>query len=106
MSGASTGEARAETSAVVSVEAEPSASRMPVLEVELPGVMVSTFEPSALISEVTWPEAPSPSPTAMMTPAMPIRMPEHGQEGAQPVAAHAVEPGAERLEPAHRTLSR
>ncbi len=48
---------------------------MPEVEVELPGVMVRTFEPSALISEVTWPEAPSPRPTAMITPAMPIRMP-------------------------------
>ena len=34
-------------------KAEPSAPRMPVLEVELPGVMVSTLEPSELISEVT-----------------------------------------------------
>ncbi len=46
-----------------------------MLEVELPGVMVSTFDPSELISDVTWLEAPSPSPTAMITPAMPIRMP-------------------------------
>ena len=60
---------------MVSVDAEPSASRMPLVDVVLPGVIVSTFEPSALISEVTWPEAPSPSPTAMMTPAMPIRIP-------------------------------
>ena len=77
---------------------------MPLLEVELPGVTVRTFEPSALISEVTWLDAPSPRPTAMITPAMPMRMPEHGQEGAQPVAAHAVDAGPECLEPAHRML--
>ena len=64
MSGATTGlDPAPTTSDVVSVEAVPSASRMPVLEVELPGEMVSTFEPSAVISEVTWPWAPSPRPT-------------------------------------------
>ena len=46
-----------------------------MLEVELPGVMVSTLEPSALISDVTWLDAPSPRPTVRMTPAMPMRMP-------------------------------
>jgi hypothetical protein len=75
MSGASTGEESADTSAVVKVDAEPSAPRTPVLDVEAPGVTVRTLEPRALISEVTWPEAPSPRPTAMMTPAMPMRMP-------------------------------
>ncbi len=38
---------------MVRVDAVPNAWRMPVLEVELPGEMVSTFEPSAVISEVT-----------------------------------------------------
>jgi len=60
---------------MVSVDALPRAWRIPVLEVELPGVIVRTFDPSELISEVTSAEAPSPSPTAMMTPAMPIKMP-------------------------------
>ena len=75
MSGATIGFDRAATSDVVSVDAVPSASRMPVLEVELPGEIVSTFEPSAVISEVTWPWAPSPNPTVRMTAAIPMRMP-------------------------------
>ena len=62
MSGASTGEARAATSDMVSVEAEPNAPRMPVVDVVLPGVMVSRLEPSALISEVTCPGRPRPDP--------------------------------------------
>ena len=53
MSGASTCEASALASASVNVDAEPSAPRTPVLDVELPAVMVRTLEPSALISEVT-----------------------------------------------------
>ena len=75
MSGATIGLASADTSDMVRVDAVPSASRIPVVEVELPGEMVSTLEPSAVISEVTWPWAPSPNPTVRMTAAMPIRMP-------------------------------
>ncbi len=89
----------------MSVDAVPSASRMPVLEVELPGEMVSTLEPSAVISEVTWPWAPSPSPTVRITAAMPIRMPSTVSARPQAMAAHTVDPGPERLEPAHRMLS-
>ena len=37
MSGASTGEASADTSAVVRVDADPNASRMPEVDVVLPG---------------------------------------------------------------------
>ena len=106
MSGASTGEASADTSAWVSVEAEPSASRTPEVEVVLPGVMVRTFEPSALISEVTWPEAPSPRPDGDDHAGNADQDAEDGQEGPQPVAPHPVDAGAEGLEPAHRTLSR
>ena len=74
-SGASTWLSSASTSDMVSVDALPSACRMPVVEVELPGVMVSTFDPRAVISEVTCPCAPSPSPTVRMTAAIPMRMP-------------------------------
>ena len=74
-SGATVGLESAATSDTVRVDAVPSAWRMPVLDVELPGVIVSTLEPSAVISEVTWPWAPSPRPTVRMTAAMPMRMP-------------------------------
>ena len=75
MSGATTGEASAEESDMVNVDAVPSASRMPALEVVLPGVMESRLVPSAVISELTWAWAPSPNPTVRMTAAMPMRMP-------------------------------
>ena len=77
-----------------------------MLDVELPGVMVRTLVPRALISEVTWPWAPSPRPDGDDHAGDADQDAEHGQAGAQPVAAHAVEAGAERLEPVHRTLSR
>ncbi len=75
MSGATVGFESAVTSDIVRVDAVPSAWRMPVLEVELPGEIVSTFDPKAVISEVTWLWAPSPRPTVRMTAAMPMRMP-------------------------------
>ena len=53
ISGATVFDSRADTSAVVSVVAEPSASRIPALEVELPGVMVRMLVPSEVISELT-----------------------------------------------------
>jgi hypothetical protein len=75
MSGATVGDDSAVSSAVVKVEAVPKASLMPVLDVVLPGVMVSRFVPSEVISELTCAWAPSPRPTVKMTAAMPIRIP-------------------------------
>ena len=106
MSGATIGLESASTSDIVSVEAVPSASRMPVVEVELPGVIVSTLEPSAVISEVTWPWAPSPSPTVRMTAAMPMRMPSTVRPDRRRWLRTPLTPGSKRLEPAHRMLSR
>ena len=60
---------------------------MPVLEVELPGVMVSTLEPSAVISEVTWPWAPSPRPDGEDDRGDADEDAQDGQRRAQPVAA-------------------
>ena len=79
MSGRRPWVASAATSDMVRVDAVPSAWRMPVLDVELPGVMVSTLEPSALISEVTWPWAPSPRPTVRMTRGDADEDAEHGE---------------------------
>ena len=73
-------------------------------DVVLPGVTVSTLEPSAVISEVTCPWAPSPSPTVRMTAAMPMRMPRtvsaerrrwlstprHRCEGSRSSSTHAL----------------
>ena len=105
MSGATVGLESAATSDMVSVDAVPSAPRMPVLEVELPGVMVSTFEPSAVISEVTCPWAPSPSPTVRMTAAIPMRMPSTVRTERSRWLRTPLSAGPERLEPAHRMLS-
>ena len=52
-SGATVCEARESASAMVKVDAEPNPSRMPELDVVLPGVTVSRFVPSAEISDVT-----------------------------------------------------
>ncbi len=54
MSGATTFDDRAVASASVNVDAVPSASRIPAVDVVLPGVTVSRLVPRALISELTW----------------------------------------------------
>ncbi len=80
MSGASTWtRERRRRPTVVSVDALPRACRMPVLEVELPGVMVSTFDPRAVISEVTWPCAPFAQPDGQDDGRDADEDPEHGQ---------------------------
>ncbi len=53
MSGATTFESSAAASPTVRVDAEPKPPRMPELEVVLPGVTVSRFEPRAEISDPT-----------------------------------------------------
>ena len=104
MSGASTGEESASTSCIVSVDAEPSASRIPELEVVLPGVIVSTLEPSELISGGDLAGRSLTQPNRHDDAGDADQDAEHGQEGAQAVAAHPVDAGTDRLEPAHRML--
>ena len=74
-SGAATGELSAAASATRNVDAEPKPPRTPVVLVALPGDTISKLLPSALICELTFCCAPSPRPTVMTTPAMPMRMP-------------------------------
>ena len=47
----------------------------PSADVLLPGETVSRLVPRAVMSELTWAWAPSPSPTVRMTAAIPMRMP-------------------------------
>ncbi len=75
ISGASKCEARAVASARVRVEADPRPPRTPPVPVELPGETTNKLLPREETAAVTLAWDPSPSPTVMITAAIPINIP-------------------------------
>ena len=109
MSGATTFDESAAASPTVRVDAEPKPPRMPELEVVLPGVTVSRFEPRAEICGSDLLLRAFAQADGEDHRGDPDHDAEHGQAGPQAVGDDRLDAGPEGLEEfvhAHRALGR